>query len=379
MPSAPEPRRILFLQVANPAAYPPTLHAAELMAAAGWRVTLLAAPIRGSRLTMRIDPGVQLRSIGERPSHVIGRPVYARYLAASARLALSRPHVVYASDPVAAGAGLLAARIAGARLIYHEHDSPAAGAIAPWILRLRQAAAKRAELVVLPNADRAAAVGAELGVADKAFTVWNLPTRRELPRLPGGGAGPLRLYYHGSITPDRLPEAVVAAVQRLGGRARLSIAGYEAPGARGYVARLVAMGAGAGEPLVEYLGEIPDRDDLLARAAEADLGLGFMPKGSSDLNMRYMVGASNKAFDYMAAGLPLLVSDLPDWRDAFVENGYGRACDAIDAGSVAEAIGWFLDHPDERRAMASRARRRIEQDWNYDAAFAPVLARLAAP
>ena len=46
--------------------------------------------------------------------------------------------------------------------------------------------------------------------------------------------------------------------------------------------------------------------------------------------MQNMVGASNKPFDYMACGLPLLVTDLPEWTSTFVEPGYARACNPDD-------------------------------------------------
>jgi glycosyltransferase involved in cell wall biosynthesis len=374
----PDGRRILFLQVANPAAYPPTIHAAQILATAGWRVTLLSAPVKGSTLSMDVGPGLELRSIGARPSHVIGRGVYLRYLAAAAALALrQRPAVVYASDPFSAGPGIVAANLAGARLVYHEHDSPPPGAPASWVGRLRRAAAQKAEMVVLPNEGRAATVGEDLGVAEKTLTVWNLPGRGELPCLPGPGDERLQLYYHGSINPDRLPEAVIQAVAKLGGRAHLRIAGYEAPGARGYVQQLLGLGAKpGGAPLAEYLGEIPRREDLLVQAARAQVGLAFMPSASGDLNMRHMVGASNKAFDYMAAGLALLVSEQPDWRRTFVEPGYGLACDPNDPDALAQRLGWFIDHPGARQAMGAAGRARIEEDWTYEAAFAPVLARL---
>jgi len=376
MSGARRERRILFLQVTDPAHYPPIIHAAQLLADAGWSVATLSAPVAGMALAMPDDPRVDVRTIPARPSHVVGGADYARYLAAASALAMRlRPDVVYASDPLAAGPGLAARAAAGARLVYHEHDSPAPGALRPWIGRLRRAAARRAELVVLPNQGRAAAVGKELGVEAKTVTVWNLPSRRELPRLSCVGGDRLELYYHGSINPDRLPEAVVQAVASLGGRARLRIAGYEAPGAKGYVQRLVRLGAGA----AEYLGEIPQREDLLIQAAQAHVGLAFMPEKPDDLNMRHMVGASNKAFDYMAAGLALQVADLPDWRAGFVEPGYGRACNPADADALAGAFRWFADHPQERGAMGRAGRLRIEQDWNYDAAFAPVLARLCGP
>lgn len=373
----PDARRVLFLQVANPAAYPPTLHAAELMADAGWRVTLLAAPIRGDALSMTGSPHVELKAIAERPSHVIGRGAWLSYVAAAAGLALQRrPHVIYASDPLSAGAALAAAQLSGARLVYHEHDSPAAGASRRWVDALRRHAAARAELVVLPNAERAAVVGAYLGVAEKTVTVWNLPTRRELPRLDAAPRERLELYYHGNISPELLPETVVHAIACLGRPARLRIVGYEAPGARGYIRRLVELGARS-PALVEYAGEV-SRGDLLSQATSADVGLALMPASGVNFNLRHLVGASNKAFDYMAAGQALLVSDLPEWRQTFEATGYARACDPTDPAALSEALTWFADHPEERRAMGLRGRARIERDWNYDTAFAPILARLSA-
>jgi len=89
-----------------------------------------------------------------------------------------------------------------------------------------------------------------------------------------------------------------------------------------------------------------------------------------------MVGASNKPFDYMACGLPLLVSDLPDWTSTFVEPGYGRACDSADAESIEAQLRWYLDHPDEREIMGRRCAEKIDRAWNYDAVFSGVVSAL---
>ena len=90
-----------------------------------------------------------------------------------------------------------------------------------------------------------------------------------------------------------------------------------------------------------------------------------------------MTGASNKPFDYMAAGLALLVSERPDWRDMFVGPGYARACDPTDPASIAAAVTWFIDHPAERRAMGACGRAKIEAEWNYDSAFRSVMTALS--
>jgi hypothetical protein len=102
-----------------------------------------------------------------------------------------------------------------------------------------------------------------------------------------------------------------------------------------------------------------------------------MPGRSDDLNMRYMTGASNKPFDYMAAGLALLVSDLPDWARFFVEPGFARAVDPTNMDALCAALEWFVNHPRQRQAMAARARAKIEADWNYDTVFAPIIGVLS--
>jgi glycosyltransferase involved in cell wall biosynthesis len=376
------PRRVLFVQATEPAAYPPLIRGSSLMAEAGWKVTFLSAPVVGMPLMLNPHPRIAVYAIPARPSHVMGKAAYARYIASAAAFAIRvRPHVVYASDPLGAAPGLLAARLSGAHLVYHEHDSPAPGALQPRVARLRTAAARAARLVIFPNAERARIAGAELGFAPSRLRiVWNMPRRAELrPLVRISEPPPLIVYYHGSITPQRFPEAAVEAVRHFEGRVRLRIAGYEAPGARGYISRLAALGhAPSGEPLVEYMGPIPQLGDLLEQAAHAHVGLALMPRTTDDVNMRHMTGASNKAFDYMASGLALLVSDLVDWRRMFVAPGLARACDPADAHSLIAALDWFLDHPEERRTMAERGRPKIEAEWNYDIAFAPVMAELSS-
>jgi len=370
--------RVLFLQATEAGGYPPIIHASSLMALAGWNVVILNAPIAGHDLAYPPCPGVNVRTVASRPSHVMGRLDYVQYVLAAARLAVTfRPDVIYASDPLGAGPGLLAARLARAVLVYHEHDTPGPGTLRSPIARFRRSAARKARLVVFPNEARARIAQTELGFRDDQLQiVWNVPRRIELPHLPGSQESAITVYYHGSITPERIPESVVAAVAQTGRRARLRIMGYEAPGAPGYVARLLELGNRSGENVVEYLGQVPTRSSLFAESARADVGLALMPQRTSDLNLMHMMGASNKVFDYMASGLAVLVTDLPEWIGGFVNPGYGRSCDPADPTSIASQLNWFASNPAERRNMGVRGRAKIESDWNYERAFAPILAGL---
>ena len=208
-------------------------------------------PLRSDRrqpLALPSHPRVKVHAVRARPSHVMQQ---AQLRALCDRephgLALRlRPDVVYASDPLGAGPGLLAARLAGATLVYHEHDSPRPGVLHPVLARLRAAAARAARLIVFPNEERARLAQSELGFADdRLHIVWNVPRRAELASSAAPAEPPLIVYYHGSITPERLPETVAFAVRRMAGRVRLRIAGYEAPSARGYVRHLVGSDTGA--------------------------------------------------------------------------------------------------------------------------------------
>jgi spore maturation protein CgeB len=116
----------------------------------------------------------------------------------------------------------------------------------------------------------------------------------------------------------------------------------------------------------------------LAHCAQATVGLAFMPKRSSDINMVAMTGASNKPFDYMACGLGLIVSDLPEWRTMFVKPGHAVACDPEVPASIARAIAWFVEHPREAAEMRARGRLKIMAEWNYEAQFEPVLGLMEA-
>ena len=366
------PTRVLFVQATEAGGYPPIIHASSLFASAGAQVVVLNAPVHHYDLTFPILPGVRIHEIATRPSHVMPKTTYLRYAWAAARVAAKfRPTVVYASDPMGAAPALLAARIANASLVYHEHDTPKPGTLHPRIAQFRRAAARKARFVIFPNAERARLAQPELGYSDSQLRiVWNVPRLSELPGLPGPHDAQVSVLYHGSITPERLPISVIAAIAQCG--MQLRIIGYEVQGAKGYLMRLLEIGRRYGHNVVEYLGQF-SREYLLAEVACADVGLALLPLDPEDVNLRYMLGASNKVFDYMASGLALLVPELPDWISSFVDTGFGLSCNPADTASLAAQLGWFAANPEGRRKMGAKGRAKIEADWNYDKAFAPVL------
>ncbi len=377
-PETRQRKRILFLQVVNPAAYPPLINAACLAADAGWEVMFLSSSVVGSNLTLPRHGTIAEVSAPDRPTFRVSPLAFADYCRRALVIAQNwRPDVVYASDHLGALPGLLATKVSGARLIYHEHDSPnRQDDLNPLFRFARQRVVKQAEQIVFPNAERGAHAQRELRFTpERLHIVWNMPRLEELPIIPDRISDPLIIYYHGNVSADLVPFAAAEAVARLGGAAVLRIAGYESPSGYGHVASLKRQfGDRAQGGVIEYLGEIP-RENLLSTAAQAHVGLALMPFNSGDINVRNMAGASNKAFDYMAAGLALLVSDLPEWRETYVEPGYALAVDAMSTDSIEAALRKLVNDPALRISMAARSRLQIERQWNYDNVF-PTLLQL---
>jgi len=374
--------RVLYIQYTNPAGYPPLVHSARILARAGALVRLLGAPVVGTE-ALALEPrgGVEEMRLRPRPRGWRQRLHYAQYLVWAVVWVLRwRPDWIYASDPLSCPVALAAGVAGGARVVYHEHDSPGGmptRGLARLVLGARRRLAARAAVCILPNVERARWFDAETGQGERTICVWNCPTLDEVgpPREPWNGPD-LWLLYHGSIVPSRLPMGVLGALAKLPASVRLRVVGYETAGHIGYARELLEVARSLGlAGRVEIVDPVP-RHLLFRQAKWADVGLALMPKFAEDRNQRAMVGASNKPFDYLACGVVPLVSDLPEWREAYVEPGYGLACDPGDPSSIAAAVRGLLGEPEKMRAMGERGRQRVLREWNYDRQFMPVLERI---
>jgi glycosyltransferase involved in cell wall biosynthesis len=383
-------RRILYVQYTDPAAYPPVEHSSSLLADRGWDVLLLGTGTRGNHaIAFAVHPRLlRVKRIGFVAGGRLQKLHYLFFSCWTLYWALrSRPQWIYASDPLACPVVWWVQRITRVRVVYHEHDSPDPHQARTWFMRqvlaYRDKLARDAELCVLPQQERLRQFLGATRRTKSAYCVWNCPLLSEIPDLSSepdqersDETHQLTIYYHGSITPARLPIQLIVAASRFKGAVRVRVAGRETIGSIGYMAELIKLAAKNGTPeLIEFLGTIPRRN-LLPLAARAHVGLSLVPRQCKDFNLQHMVGASNKPFDYLAFGVPLLVTDLPEWVKTFVEPGYAVACDPDDPASIEAALRWYLEHPSERRQMGQKGKNKILQTWNYDHMFACVLDKL---
>ena len=201
--------------------------------------------------------------------------------------------------------------------------------------------------------------------------------RSSLPRANGGRG--LKLLYHGSIVPERVPYALIEALARLPEEVTLDLTGYETVGSSGYLKKLRDLANTRNVTSRLAINGAVSRRALMGECTRFDVGIALIPRKTSDANFLSMTGASNKPFDYLACGLPVLVSDLPDWREMFVQPGYGLACDPSDPSSIAAAVLTLYEDPVQMRAMGELGRQRILSEWNYESQFQGVMNAWTTP
>jgi glycosyltransferase involved in cell wall biosynthesis len=143
----------------------------------------------------------------------------------------------------------------------------------------------------------------------------------------------------GSLDERRDPVAVVRAAERAA--TSLLVVGEGA--LRGDVER-------AAEAHVRVLGQRPDVPNLLAAADFFVL-------------MSQREGLSFALLEAMAQGLPSIVADIPENREAIGDSGI--AVPYGDEEAVASAMRRLADE-DERAMLSDRARRRIIEVFNAD-------------
>ena len=369
--------RVLYVQYTNPGAYPPLVRGAQLLAESGADVLMLGTRVTGiDALNVVPTPGVRVQLMPPAADGWRLKTHYARYAAWVAREARRlKPDWIYASDVLSAPIATGLATITGARVAYHEHDTPSRDHASWMINRCLDARSRllhQASIVVAPNAERAERLSTAAS-GRPVLSVWNCP-RRPSARPPLARDNDcLRVVFRGSVNRERLPLTVIEALARVQAPMTLDIAGYETAGSRGYLATVSSHAERLGvSERVRILGTVSE-PELATICERSDVGLALMPMRSSDENMQHMTGASNKVFEYLSYGAAPLVSDLPDWRRTFVDDGYAIACDPSDVDSIAAAFGWAAAHPDAVRTVAARGWERLHLDWNYEAQFAPVL------
>jgi glycosyltransferase involved in cell wall biosynthesis len=299
----------------------------------------------------------------------------------------ARADIYHFHDPELLAWGLLLHWVTRKPVIYDSHEylrediagkhwipAPMRGPLARFANWFEKRVAKRLSAVV--------AVTEEMGERFRPFqpnvvVVRNLPPATS-PVATGGERAPV-VIYAGLMNAARGLDLLFETARLV--HERHPEARFEVLGAlewHGIDPSLAAMPRERWRAVgVEFLGTVPF-PEVAPRLAKASIG--WLPRSPHDQNN--LLAWPNKLVEYMAAGLPIVASDLPTQAAVIAEAGCGMVVEAISPAAHADAICYLLDNPQKARALgdAGLEASQTKFTWEADAQkLQSLYKRLSAP
>ena len=271
-------------------------------------------------------------------------------------------------DPELIPAALLL-RVAGKKVVYDIHeDLPRTISYKSYIPGfLKGAFSRAAELVEDWAGSRFSAVVAATPTIGKRFravndhvaVVNNYPRIEEIEPL-GGVVTDKReatlLYVGMRITRSRGAEEMVRAVgllpEKLHPRLRL-VGAWDSRELAGSLSCI------PGWARTEYVGPV-DRAGIAHELSKASIGLVILHPEPN-----YVASQPVKLFEYMCAGIPVIVSDFPVCREIVRKARCGLLINPRDPEEIARAMEYLLTHPEEAEAMGRRGFQAVHERYNW--------------
>lgn len=333
------------------------------LARRGHEVSLVVADGRGNERR----EGVHIVDVGAPTGRLSRMVTTARRVAERARTL--EADIYHLHDPELIPGGLRLKR-SGAAVVFDAHEDLPRQILAKAYIRppLRRAVAVAAggfERWACARLDGIVAatphIGARFqGINPRTETVNNYPIVDELLEpVDQPGEDRRHVIYAGSITGVRGAREIVDAMAAVETDTRLLLAGsFAEPRLEDEVA------ARPGWARVEKLGHI-DRRQLASALARSAAGLVTLHPVQA-----YRDALPVKMFEYMSAGLPVIASNFPAWREIVEERECGLCVDPLDPRQIAAAIDRLVGDPELAARMGRNGRALVlaERNWAVEEA-----------
>ena len=345
-PGSPSAPRVVFALVGDVRESSRALRQLRALAAMGCRVEALTfGPEAGADA---VAEGVTLRVL---PRPAGGGPAFFwRVHRLFLREALARPAAVYHASDLYVLPALVAAKkrhggrvVLDARELFPHVDATAGKPWARWTWSaLERRTLPHTDAVLTVNQSIAARMARTYGIAPPVV-VHNVPERQAVPRTDalrerlGIPAEQRIVLYQGLVRAARGLERLIDAMQDVPGATLVVIGDGPAKAA------LQQQAAAQLGRRARFLPHTPP-DELLRLTASADLGVHVPEPVTESIRL----ALPNKLFEYLMAGLPVVVADIPEMRHVVETFGVGLVVDPTDRNALAAAL---------RRALSDEAAR----------------------
>jgi glycosyltransferase involved in cell wall biosynthesis len=327
------------------------------LARAGYDISLLVADGLGNE----VKNGVRIVDIGEKSGRIdrmtrVGLKMYKKALKLNA-------DIYHFHDPELMPIGLLLKKN-GKKVIFDSHEDVPKQTLSkpyltPTILKGLARILETIENSVCPHF--AAIVAATPFIRDKflkinpnSVDINNYPILGELASEINWSEKKNEVCYVGGINKIRGVVEMVKAGEYLKSDAKINLAGnFSDSHHRAEVKCL------SGWQRINEAGFL-NRSEVNTLMKKSCAGIvSFLPEPN------HVDAQPNKMFEYMSAGLPVIASNFPLWREIIEGNNSGICVDPLKPQEIAKAIDWIIEHPKEAETMGNNGRKAVLDKYNW--------------
>lgn len=372
--------KIDIVILSDPDYYPPTIHAANILAERGHTVTLIGIRYSVAQ-SQKLHSAIKRINYGSHKKGILNVFQYfSFYLWYFFHLLRNRPAWVIAYDALAVGPVALNARLLNLKFLFHSHDllqNPRGWyKLIAWI---EKNFAKYANVVSFPQEDRASDFKQKARLTNTPIIVYNGPrinwtVNKHSPHPAIADwkiDGKFIVVYQGQFSKYFNLDKLIESFKWVSSRGVLVLIGRELePGLIDSFKRIISEKELSER--IRILQSIP-YDEVPSITKFAQLGIAkLVMSRTTPANDYFLTGASNKVSEYLFFGLPVLLADTEINRNFYSKYNCAIFADGDSPLSIANSINSSIDSQayEVLREGAGVAGKNV---FNYDIQFKKIV------
>lgn len=103
------------------------------------------------------------------------------------------------------------------------------------------------------------------------------------------------------------------------------------------------------------------RDDIVALLSKVKIGLLLLHPVPN-----HLIGLNTKIFEYLAAGLPIIASDMSHYNEIMEKNNCGFCINPFDIDAITDKVRYLINNDQIAEEMGLNGRNAIEKYYNWE-------------